>query len=292
VFRTRPDCEEILNERKIWALDGKELVFENKLKECIRSNYENSYLYSILKSKLKGFEENKIKPTLFRCDYYNKEYKEINTLGIGSYSRVHEVIDENEKKIAIKIIPLNENEREFMKAYFEYFSVYSLEGLNLVKYFDSWLEKNKIDSHEELSLYIKMEFCNMNLKDFLSNINENFNRERMLSHVQHFILSELFVETLTGINFLHQNGIIHRNLHLKNILLKYLDDGQISIKISDFGFYFIQNFSEKFDCNNKENNKYLAPEVVNNEHFDKKADIYSLGIIGLDFFSDGFQRYS
>jgi serine/threonine protein kinase len=40
---------------------------------------------------------------------------------------------------------------------------------------------------------------------------------------------------LLGLNYLHTNYIVHRDLKPANILINQLSDGQIILKIADFG---------------------------------------------------------
>ena len=66
--------------------------------------------------------------------------------------------------------------------------------------------------------------------------------------------------------------IMHRDLKLENILL----NNNLDAKLSDFGV-------AKF-MNNMENScvgtpLYMAPEVKNDENYNEKCDIWSLGII-------------
>lgn len=80
---------------------------------------------------------------------------------------------------------------------------------------------------------------------------------------------------LEAISYIHEKGIIHRDLKPENILL-LTDDKDSEIKIIDFG------------CGTKKNNNinafagsahYMAPEVVLEENYTEKCDIWSLGVI-------------
>jgi serine/threonine protein kinase len=51
------------------------------------------------------------------------------------------------------------------------------------------------------------------------------------------------------------------------------------IKIADFGLSVLHKYSEQSHTIDKGTPKYMAPEVINNNKYDFKADIYSLGII-------------
>lgn len=91
----------------------------------------------------------------------------------------------------------------------------------------------------------------------------------------------LFLEIVSGLQYIHDNGIMHRDLKPSNILL----DKDNRAKIGDFGF---ARKCKRFPaCKSSENEfsqnvgtcLYVAPEVRDSTVYDKKADIYSLGMI-------------
>eukprot|EP00644_Phytophthora_capsici_P008915 jgi/Phyca11/101728/e_gw1.6.295.1 len=84
----------------------------------------------------------------------------------------------------------------------------------------------------------------------------------------------LFKQVARGVQWLHSNGIAHRDLSLENVLL----DRELRIaKICDFGL------STKADriCNERVGKAYyMAPEVVARTAYDPRAaDVWSLGIM-------------
>ena len=90
-------------------------------------------------------------------------------------------------------------------------------------------------------------------------------------------------QILTGLSYLHNRDIIHRDIKGANILV----DNKGTIKISDFGI------SKKLEASNilsgANNNKqrvslqgsvfWMAPEVVKQTSYTRKADIWSLGCL-------------
>lgn len=81
------------------------------------------------------------------------------------------------------------------------------------------------------------------------------------------------IQILNGFGELVKNGIIHRDLKPENILIK--DD---MLKIADFGL-----------AKHSENNSflktkvgtpaYMAPQILNEEVYTYKCDIWSLGVM-------------
>ena len=83
---------------------------------------------------------------------------------------------------------------------------------------------------------------------------------------------------VVGLNQIHENGLIHRDFHVGNILkFKF----QTDTVIADMGL------CKPADCNTLKNTKnnvygvlpYVAPEILRGQSYTKAADIYSFGII-------------
>lgn len=95
-------------------------------------------------------------------------------------------------------------------------------------------------------------------------------------------------QVLVGLNYLHSVDIIHRDIKGANILI----DIKGTVKISDFGI------SKKVDStDDREGNKqarraslqgsvyWMAPEVVKQTTYTKKADIWSVGCLIVEMFT-------
>ncbi|WPK24492.1 hypothetical protein PUMCH_001766 [Australozyma saopauloensis] len=96
-------------------------------------------------------------------------------------------------------------------------------------------------------------------------------------------------QVLLGLKYLHQNGILHRDLKADNLLLEL--DG--TCKISDFG---ISKKSHDIYSNNAELSMqgtifWMAPEVIHSmveekkQGYSAKVDIWSLGCVVLEMFA-------
>ncbi|XP_032085116.1 serine/threonine-protein kinase ULK1 [Thamnophis elegans] len=124
------------------------------------------------------------------------------------------------------------------------------------------------------SVYLVMEYCNGgDLADYLHSM-------RTLSEDT----IRLFFQQIAGaMRVLHSKGIIHRDLKPQNILLSFtgskkLNPNNIRIKIADFGFarYLQNNMMAATLCGSP---MYMAPEVIMSQHYDAKADLWSIGTI-------------
>jgi serine/threonine protein kinase len=83
-----------------------------------------------------------------------------------------------------------------------------------------------------------------------------------------------FRQLISSIQYLHVNGIIHRDLKLCNIII----DANDTIKVCDFGLAHIMLPDGQLDslCGSPE---YASPELISNQKYDPKADIWACGII-------------
>lgn len=92
------------------------------------------------------------------------------------------------------------------------------------------------------------------------------------------VAKKLFAQLVSGVDYMHLKGLIHRDLKLENLLL----DKHRNIIISDFGFVNSYN-KEKNDLMKTSCGSpcYAAPELVltQSPYEGRKVDIWSLGVI-------------
>lgn len=83
---------------------------------------------------------------------------------------------------------------------------------------------------------------------------------------------------MDAVAYIHERGIIHRDLKLANVLIDEEDDLR-SIKIIDFGFGNCQKLSNASYDDHVGTLKYMAPEVAGKAEYTKSVDIWAIGII-------------
>ncbi|EAL50878.2 tyrosine kinase, putative [Entamoeba histolytica HM-1:IMSS] len=98
---------------------------------------------------------------------------------------------------------------------------------------------------------------------------------------------KLVIDAAKGVQYLHFNGIIHRDIKPDNVLIFSLDDGiEVNAKLTDFG--------SSRNINSMKANMtftkgvgtpiYMAPEILNQEKYTESADIFSFSILMYETF--------
>ncbi|KAL8253437.1 hypothetical protein R6Q59_037130 [Mikania micrantha] len=103
------------------------------------------------------------------------------------------------------------------------------------------------------------------LYDFLHNQRGHFDVPTIL---------KIAIHISKGMNYLHENNIIHRDLKSANLLM---DENGI-VKVSDFGVARVQNKSGIMTAETG-TYRWMAPEVIEHRPYNHKADVFSFGIV-------------
>ena len=118
---------------------------------------------------------------------------------------------------------------------------------------------------DHLNYYIVMEYCQGG--DLFRKITE-------VTKFEESQAAEIMSQILSGVNYLHSKGILHRDLKLANILLE--DKNSLNLKIIDFDaatFFGKDYYKEMMGTV-----LFMAPEVVTGM-YNEKCDLWSCGII-------------
>ena len=199
--------------------------------------------------------ENKIK---------KEECKWGRFLGGGAFGKVYE-IEYRGKKYAGKKIPKSKLKSEKFKESFK-------RELDILKRMSICENSVKFYSHFEEAQYeiIILELCDGNLTDILDKYEDGFN-------------SDLIYSIIDGLNnafkCMNQNNIIHRDIKLDNIMVKYTDSSHNKFipKINDYGLSrLLEEGIASTWCGSP---IYMAPEVLLNNKYGIKADLWSIGIM-------------
>jgi serine/threonine protein kinase len=198
-------------------------------------------------------------------------------LGKGGFARVYKAHDVNlEIDVAVKIFNATEANAGKYTVYEEIKRGIKLNHPNVLRYFDAAIleHTNSLGEQEVIQIGI-MELANAgDLKQFA----------RM--HPGSPVLLQLLKEVLSGLDYLHLRGLIHRDLKPQNILLSE-HDGMVTAKISDFGI------SKAMDSGGMSSSKaigtieYMAPEQFNPQKYGANGEIGT----NLDLWSFGVMLY-
>ena len=95
--------------------------------------------------------------------------------------------------------------------------------------------------------------------------------------------TKIAFEIAQGMEYLRSKGIIHRDLKTANIMLDG-DPKNLKPKIGDFGYSRTETSLRMSSMRGTAN--YMAPEVINGECYDFKADVFSYGMILWELYAD------
>ncbi|XP_077248329.1 protein kinase superfamily protein [Tasmannia lanceolata] len=131
---------------------------------------------------------------------------------------------------------------------------------------------NIICLHEAIEtadkIYLVLEYC---MGGDLSSYIQRFGR------VSEAIARHFMRQLAAGLQVLRENNLIHRDLKPQNLLLSTNDETPV-LKIGDFGFarYLMPQGLADTLCGSP---LYMAPEIIQNQKYDAKADLWSVGAI-------------
>jgi hypothetical protein len=222
--------------------------------------------------------------------YFDREFTQTKYIDEGSYGIVYKAERKTKDKglYAIKITnPLENSEREEILKEIE--TLHKLDTNFVVRYYNSWFEddfilKNDVKTYNsnKFSLYIQMELCAGSLEKLMNEIKEYFKLKAndLLLSLHYFIHCKIFEELIECVKYLHEEKQIHRDLRPANVLISAKTDDRF-FKLGDFGLvtrHMSENQQHR-DVADLAALKYIAPEVLNREKHNEKADIFSLGIM-------------
>ena len=190
------------------------------------------------------------------------EFDLIELIGQGNYGRVYKVIHKKTGKIYCAKIAYIEkmNEVESFKKEINILS--QCDNQYIVHYYGSYIKGHQI--------WIILEFCDGgSLYELIKILPRNLNEEEIAS---------LIYMILKGLSFLHENKKIHRDVKTENILLTH----EGIAKLADFGVstQLMHSFSKKITKIGTP--FYMSPEVIMQNKYDYKCDIWSLGITTIE----------
>lgn len=221
-----------------------------------------------------------------------KEYTFIKLLGKGTSASVYQAYSTKTKKIvAAKQIAISKikDKREHERFKRECFLLKKLSHQNIIKL----LKVDKNNTH----YFLFLEYCNgCNLYEYKTFYEQKYGKQLNELYVQ-----KILRQLIQGLEYMHTNDVIHRDIKLDNILLNFNEypnvvdsnnkctdvdlnkvslNNDFTIKIADLGFAREINFGTVGTiCGTPIT---MSPEVIlnnTNKNYNSKADLWSLGAI-------------
>ncbi|NWZ89934.1 E2AK2 kinase, partial [Nesospiza acunhae] len=201
-------------------------------------------------------------------------FEKIKPIGAGGFGNVFKATSKCDKTTyAIKRVEFTEKvEREAQ-------GLAKLSHENIVRYHCSWKGYDHIkysgsswnSDQEILCLFIQMEFCEQGtLEDWIIKTTKD--------RKYHEMAQNNFLQIVKGVECIHSEGLIHRDLKPQNIFISHDN----KIKIGDFGLVTSVAFETLTE--NRGTRSYMAPEQTGAK-YGKEVDIYALGLIWFEILS-------
>uniref|UniRef100_A0A3B5LF26 Eukaryotic translation initiation factor 2-alpha kinase 2 n=1 Tax=Xiphophorus couchianus TaxID=32473 RepID=A0A3B5LF26_9TELE len=206
---------------------------------------------------------------------FETDYKSIQQLDKGAFGRVFKAKHKLEGKYyAVKIVKTLEEVKVLSE----------LNHCNIVRYHSCWLEDTAYswDTSTDSSsyLYIQMELCEIKtLRIWIDEKNIQNPKKSLRDSRRRDESVDIMVQMVSGVKHIHSNMLIHRDLKPANIM--FSRNG--TVKIGDFGL--VTSEIEDDAENQKERRgykgtpPYMAPEQKERRLYDRKVDIFALGLI-------------
>jgi len=251
------------------SFELKEKNGQNMNMELIICNYPSGFsqpeLMSLSKSKPlpASFHQPESLDEVISKGDPKKRFQIIDEIGEGSFGVVFSAWDlQTGDKVAVKSMKLDDSYEEDLVL--EIVMMQSLKHQNIVQFYDAY----KI---EEDKLWIVMEIMEGGC---LTEILDLFPHVRLTEDQIAFVMTEV----LTGLDYIHGLNKIHRDIKSDNVLL----DTKGNAKLADFG-YTVQLTQERSNRNTTIGTPYWeAPEVITEDEYDNKVDIWSCGVMALE----------
>lgn len=200
-------------------------------------------------------------------------YELVRVLGKGAMGVVYEGRDPNlDRRVAIKTVKVENLSEEAATEYEHRFrtearSAARLQHPNIVSVYDS-------DRDGDIAFLVMEYIQGDDLKHHLDK-GVRYSLEQSLKMIR---------DLLSALDYAHKQGIVHRDIKPANLLIE--PGGRV--KLTDFGVARIQDSGEATRTQGSMVGtlKYMAPEQVQGQKIDSRADLFSVGVVLYQLLTD------
>eukprot|EP00758_Cryptobia_borreli_P018882 Tbor_TRINITY_DN75_c0_g1::TRINITY_DN75_c0_g1_i1::g.15098::m.15098 len=250
-----------IDEEDIKGLDGDAVV---KVVDHYMSSANNgSFQSSVTLADLTKQKKNLNLDDFLSKEPYNDLYHVERKIGSGFQGEVYAGVTKTPAKVpvAIKSVVLKNIRQELPPLTNEIAFLGACNHPNIVRLLSA-------HRHKQNTIVMAMELCSGGeLTKLLENNNVVFTEKQ---------IATIMREVLRGLNYLHTNGCIHRDIKSDNILVS--SDG--TLKIGDFGFAASMLVNKRKSVVGTP--YWMAPEVAEGREYTFAADVWSMGIFMIE----------
>ncbi|KAH3847794.1 serine/threonine-protein kinase Nek2-like isoform X2 [Dreissena polymorpha] len=198
------------------------------------------------------------------------DFEVISTIGTGSYGTCKKIKRKRDGKVLVwkelDYGAMSETEKQMLVS--EVNLLRELRSPYIVKYYDRIIDRART------TIYIIMEYCK---GGDLATIIAKHKRDGQ--YLDEEFIWKILIQLTQALQECHQrkNGraVLHRDMKPANVFL----DTDRNVKLGDFGLARVLHHETSFANTYVGTPYYMSPELVNNQSYNEKSDIWSMGCV-------------
>ncbi|MBX9570008.1 MAG: serine/threonine-protein kinase [Candidatus Obscuribacterales bacterium] len=195
-------------------------------------------------------------------------YRVGDCIGQGAQATLYKAEDVHLNRIvALKVFSIASDETTAARFKREAQIIASLDHPNIVKTFAFGI----LDDGRNCMALEYVEGCSLS----------NYLKEKKQLSIKEFL--NVFDQTLSALEYLHEHSVLHRDLKPDNILCAVVDERIVGVKLSDFGIAKVfQDISGSVSLTQTKSigtAAYMSPEQCKAQAIDRRADLYAISCV-------------